>query len=38
MTAPVKEIGKIRSLLTMVRGRVVHADGPFAALLPPAKQ
>jgi predicted amidohydrolase YtcJ len=38
MTAPVKEIGKIRSLLTMVGGRVVYADGPFAALVPPAKQ
>jgi len=34
MTAPVQEIGKIRSLLTMVGGRVVHADGPFATLLP----
>jgi predicted amidohydrolase YtcJ len=38
MTAPVKEIGKTRSLLTMVGGRVVHADGPFAALLPPKWQ
>ena len=38
MTAPVKEVGKIRSLLTMVGGRVVHAEGPFAALLPPTKQ
>jgi predicted amidohydrolase YtcJ len=38
MTAPVKEIGKIRSLLTMVGGRVVHADGPFATLVPPKPQ
>jgi len=38
MTAPVKEIGKMRSLLTMVGGRVVSADGPFAALLPPERQ
>jgi predicted amidohydrolase YtcJ len=38
MTAPVKEIGRIRSLLTMVGGRAVYADGPFAALVPPARQ
>jgi hypothetical protein len=38
MTAPVKEIGKMRSLLTMVGGKVVYADGPFAALLPPKRQ
>jgi predicted amidohydrolase YtcJ len=37
MTAPVKEIGRIRSLLTMVGGRAVYADGPFAALVPPAR-
>jgi hypothetical protein len=30
LTAPVQEIGKIRSLLTMVGGRVVHAAAPFA--------
>jgi predicted amidohydrolase YtcJ len=38
LTAPVKEIGKMRSLLTMVGGKVVYADGPFAALLPPKRQ
>src|ERR1700722_15741905 len=32
MTAPVKEIGKIRSLLTIVGGKVVYASGPFAEL------
>ena len=30
LTAPVKEIGKIRSVLTMVEGNVVHATAPFA--------
>ena len=30
LTAPVKEIGKIRSVLTMVGGNVVHATAPFA--------
>jgi predicted amidohydrolase YtcJ len=30
LTAPVPEIGKIRSLLTMVGGKVVYASGPFA--------
>jgi predicted amidohydrolase YtcJ len=34
MTAPVKEIGKIRSLLTMVGGQVVYAAAPFAKLAP----
>ena len=29
MTAPVKEIGKIRSVLTMVGGNVVYAAAPF---------
>ena len=30
LTAPVKEIGRIRSLMTMVGGNVVYADAPFA--------
>ncbi len=30
LTAPVKEIGKIRSVLTMVGGNVVHTTAPFA--------
>ena len=30
MTAPVKEIGKIKSVLTMVGGKVVYATPPFA--------
>jgi len=33
MSAPVKEIGKIRSLLTMLGGRVVYAAAPFGKLL-----
>jgi predicted amidohydrolase YtcJ len=32
MTAEVKEVGKIRSLLTMVGGEVVYAAAPFAEL------
>ena len=32
LTAPVKEIGKIRSVLTMVGGNVVYADQPFAGM------
>jgi predicted amidohydrolase YtcJ len=36
LTAPVKQIGKIRSLLTMVGGNVVYAAPPFANLAPPA--
>jgi hypothetical protein len=32
LTAPVKKIGKIRSVLTMVGGNVVHAAAPFASL------
>jgi predicted amidohydrolase YtcJ len=32
LTAPVPEIGKIKSLLTMVGGKVVYASGPFADL------
>jgi hypothetical protein len=34
LTAPVKEVGKIRSLLTMLGGHVVYAAPPFAALEP----
>jgi len=34
LTAPVKEIGKIRSVMTMVGGEVVYADQPFANLAP----
>ena len=34
LTAPVKEIGKIRSVLTMVGGNVVYAASPFANLAP----
>jgi predicted amidohydrolase YtcJ len=33
MSTPVKEIGKIRSLLTMLGGRVVYAAAPFGKLL-----
>jgi hypothetical protein len=32
MTVEVKEVGKIRSLLTMVGGEVVYAAAPFAEL------
>jgi len=32
LTAPVKEIGKIKSVLTMVGGEVVYASGPFERL------
>lgn len=32
LTAPVREIGKIRSVLTMVGGNVVYAGQPFANL------
>ena len=35
LTAPVKEIGKIKSLLTMVGGNVVYAAAPFASAEPP---
>ena len=31
LTVPVDEIGSIVSQLTMVGGRIVYADGPFAA-------
>jgi predicted amidohydrolase YtcJ len=36
LTSPVKEIGKIRSVLTMVGGTIVYAAQPFANLVPPA--
>jgi predicted amidohydrolase YtcJ len=36
LTAPVNEIGKIRSVLTMVGGKVVYADRPLASLAAPA--
>lgn len=32
LSVPVEQIGGIVSLLTMVSGRIVYADGPFAAL------
>jgi len=32
MDVPVDQIGKIRSVLTLMDGRVVYASGPFAAL------
>jgi predicted amidohydrolase YtcJ len=34
LTAPVNEIGKIKSVLTMVGGNVVYASQPFAKLAP----
>jgi predicted amidohydrolase YtcJ len=34
LTAPVGEIGKIRSVLTMVGGKVVYASGPYTSLAP----
>jgi predicted amidohydrolase YtcJ len=34
LTAPVNEIGRIHSVLTMVGGRVVYAATPFAELAP----
>jgi predicted amidohydrolase YtcJ len=33
LTVPVGEIGKIKSVLTMLGGRIVFADDPFAGLL-----
>jgi predicted amidohydrolase YtcJ len=33
LTTPVKEIGKIRSVLTMVGGNVVYSAAPFASLV-----
>jgi predicted amidohydrolase YtcJ len=38
LTAPVKQIGKIRSLLTMVGGNLVYAAPPFAGAEPPARR
>ena len=38
LTAPVQEIGGIRSLLTMVGGAVVYASGPFTELAPEASR
>jgi predicted amidohydrolase YtcJ len=35
LTVPVKEIGKIKSVLTMVGGNVVYAAAPFAGIEPP---
>ena len=32
LTMPVEEIARLQSLLTMVRGRIVYAAGPFADL------
>jgi predicted amidohydrolase YtcJ len=32
LAAPVKEVGKIRSVLTMVGGEAVFASAPFAEL------
>jgi predicted amidohydrolase YtcJ len=34
LTAPVKEVGRIKSVLTMVGGNVVYAAPPFAKLAP----
>jgi predicted amidohydrolase YtcJ len=36
LTAPVKEIGKIKSVLTMVGGNIVYAAAPFAGTAPEA--
>jgi predicted amidohydrolase YtcJ len=38
LTTPVKEIGKIKSVLTMVAGDVVYAADPFANLAPPPRE
>jgi predicted amidohydrolase YtcJ len=32
LTAPISDIAKIRSLLTMVGGQIVYASGPFSGL------
>jgi predicted amidohydrolase YtcJ len=34
LTAPVQDIGKIKSLLTMIGGKAVYASGPFTDLAP----
>jgi predicted amidohydrolase YtcJ len=34
LTVPADEIGTIKSMLTMVGGRIVHAQGSFAELGP----
>jgi hypothetical protein len=34
MQVPIDEIGKIRSVLTIMDGRIVHADAPCASLTP----
>jgi predicted amidohydrolase YtcJ len=31
MDVPVERIGQIRSMLTLMDGRVIHATGPFAS-------
>jgi predicted amidohydrolase YtcJ len=38
LTAPVREIGKIRSVLTMVGGNVVYSAAPFANVAPNASR
>ena len=38
LTAPVNEIGKIKSLLTLLGGKVVYAAPPLAGLAPSARQ
>jgi predicted amidohydrolase YtcJ len=37
LAVPVEEIGTITSLLTMVGGRIVYGEGPYAALEDPAR-
>jgi hypothetical protein len=37
-SVPLSRVAEITSLLTMVGGRIVYADGPFAALDPEAKK
>jgi hypothetical protein len=38
LTVPVSEIGKIRSVLTMVGGKVVYANAPFADMAAPQEK
>jgi predicted amidohydrolase YtcJ len=33
LTMPLEDLGDVTSLLTMVGGRIVFADGPFVALV-----